>query len=160
MIDLDPNHPALIQGRRHSREVMEAAARAVRQAQEAKTADAASTLSTALQMVISSALVDGFAPREAYAALAGALAWAVCRLPSDERLGVRGASGFVCVLLALVGLVIGVLGFKRGGDALGVAFERGGVSWAVGAAWGVAAYGGCLFSVLTGVWWFAGGRLP
>jgi len=89
MIELDPNHPALLQGRRHSRDVLASAARVVNAAQETKrSADAASTVSTGLQLVVSTALVDGFDPQEVYGGAAGLLAWLVCRLRPEDQLGV------------------------------------------------------------------------
>lgn len=84
----NPDHPLLIQGRRHARDVTESAARIVRLSQDSKSAEASATLSTALQLVLSAALVDGFDPHEAYTGLAGALAWAVGRLPPEDRQGV------------------------------------------------------------------------
>jgi hypothetical protein len=88
---LDPNHPSLLTGRRHGRELIEAAARVVRVAGETKTAPAVETLSTALQLTVSAALVDGFEPHEAYEAASAFLAWLVCRLPEKDQLGVLTA---------------------------------------------------------------------
>lgn len=91
MTDLDPNHPAMIQGRRHCRDVLGSAARVVRIANDARKADATSTLSTALQLMLTTALVDEFDPQEVYGALSGALAWAVLRLPAEDQVGVLTA---------------------------------------------------------------------
>lgn len=91
MTDLDPNHPFLIAGRRHARDVIEDGARIVRLVGETKTADAAATLSTALQLTVSAALVDGYEPREAYEAASGFLAWMIGRLPPQDRQGVLAA---------------------------------------------------------------------
>lgn len=90
-MQLEPDHPALIQGRRHSRDVLESAARVVRVSGETKTADAMSTLSTALQLVATAALVDGFDPQEVYGASAAFLAWLIARLPPQDHVGVLAA---------------------------------------------------------------------
>jgi hypothetical protein len=75
--------------------------------------------------------------------------------------GVGGAiSGLVCVLLTLGGLVVAVLGLKRAGDALGVAFERGGAAWVRVVGWGFAAWVACGLSAYSWVWWLGGARLP
>jgi hypothetical protein len=47
----------------------------------------------------------------------------------------RGLCAIVSVLLALGGLLISALGFKCGGDALGIAFEQGGWAWARVGGW-------------------------
>lgn len=91
MIELDPNHPFLQRGRRHGRDVLESAARVVKAAAETSTADATSTLSTALQLLVSTALVDGFDAHEVYAAATSFMAWMVCRLPETDRVGVLTA---------------------------------------------------------------------
>jgi hypothetical protein len=85
------DHPAAIRGRRDARELLEAAARVVRVTSGQRQAGAADTLSTALQLVMTTALVDGFNAQEVYGALAGALAWGVMRLPPTERQGVLAA---------------------------------------------------------------------
>jgi hypothetical protein len=91
MMQIAPDHPAAVQGRRHSRDVLASAARVVKVAAETRQADAASTLATALQLVLTTALVDGFDAQEVYGALAGAVAFAVMRLPEDQRFGVLTA---------------------------------------------------------------------
>lgn len=91
MTEMDPNHPSLITGRRHGRELIEAGARVVRVAAGSKKADAVSSLSTAQQLIISAALVDGYQPHECYEAASAFLAWLVMRLPKDKRLGVLTA---------------------------------------------------------------------
>ena len=91
MTDIDPDHPLMLQGRRHSRDVMESAARLVRLATDSKTADAAATLSTALQLMTTCALVDGFETHTVYDAVAGLLSWSVRRLPPEQRKEVLAA---------------------------------------------------------------------
>lgn len=91
MIEIDPNHPSLLTGRRHSRDVLESAARVVKASAGTKTADAVSTLSTALQLATSTALVDGYEPHEVYEASAAFMAWLVNRLPEADQLGVLTA---------------------------------------------------------------------
>lgn len=78
-------------GRAHCRDVLRSASKVVKADAETKTADAVSTLSTALQLTVSTALVDGYDPHEAYDAAGGFLAWLVCRLPAQDRLGVLTA---------------------------------------------------------------------
>ena len=91
MSGLDPNHPSLITGRRHARDVLEDGARIVRMAGATKKADAVSSLSTAHQLMVSAALVDGYEPHECYEAASAFLAWLVMRLPPEQRLGVLTA---------------------------------------------------------------------
>lgn len=88
MTDLSPDHPLLLQGRRHARDVIASAERIGRLAGDPERA---SVLSTAAQLVLSAAMVDGEDPQDVYAALINTLVWAVCRLPKDDRLGVLGA---------------------------------------------------------------------
>ena len=58
--------------------------------------------------------------------------------------GVFGAArAGIGVLLCIGGLLISVMGFKRGGDALGVAMERGGAASLGFLAWFPVALGGC-----------------
>lgn len=78
-------------GRGHCRDVLRSASKVVKAAAGTKTADATSTLSTALQLCASTALVDGFDPQEVYSAAGGFLAWLVLRLPAEDRLGVLTA---------------------------------------------------------------------
>lgn len=54
---------------------------------ESKTADAVEVLSTTLQLTVSAALTDGFYPQEAYGAITGLVAWAIIRLPPEDRQG-------------------------------------------------------------------------
>lgn len=84
-------NPLMTKGRADARETMATAARLVRKAGDTKTADAADTLSTALQLVLTTALVDGYEPKEVYQALCGAVSWSVMRLEADDRLGVLTA---------------------------------------------------------------------
>lgn len=87
-ITLGPDHPFLLQGRRHARDVIESAARIGRATGDEQVT---AVVSTSLQLVLSAALVDGVDPHEAYSGLAGAIAWAVCRLPEEGRAGVLQA---------------------------------------------------------------------
>lgn len=83
-----PEHPLYPRGRRQARDVITTAEAIGRRAgDEAR----ASALSMALQLILSAALVDGDAPHDAYEALIFAVAWAVCRLPRDDRPGVLAA---------------------------------------------------------------------
>lgn len=91
MNTLEDNHPALLTGRRHARDVLASASRVVKATTGAKTSDQASVLSTALQLVTSAALVDEFDPHEAYEASSAYLAWLICRLPREDQLGVLTA---------------------------------------------------------------------
>ncbi|HEY1560619.1 MAG TPA: hypothetical protein VGF71_06995 [Caulobacteraceae bacterium] len=67
----------------------------------------------------------------------------------------RGLSGFASVFLCGGGLLVSVLGFKRGGDALGVAMDRGGWTWVRFLAWFPVALGGCWFFAGVVVYWIA-----
>ena len=84
----NPDHPLLLQGRRHARDVIASGDRIGRLAGDTSRA---SCLSTGLQLVMSAAMVDGEDPQDVYAALINTVAWAVCRLPKDDRIGVLSA---------------------------------------------------------------------
>ena len=88
---IEPDHPLLVRGRRHARDVIEDAARVVRHTHSTEQADACATLSTALQLTITAALTDGFDPQEAYTAVSGLVAWSLLRLPAENRTGVLSA---------------------------------------------------------------------
>ena len=92
--------PMMERGRKEARELMNTSARIVRTAGKTETADAATALSTSLQLCLTTALVDGFDAQEVYSALAGALAWSVKRLDPEDRIG---------VLTAIVGGVVEVV---------------------------------------------------
>ena len=100
--------PIMEKGRADARELMATGARLVRKAADTKKADASATLSTSLQLVLTTALVDGFEPHEVYDALAGALAWSVMRLERTEQMG---------VLLEMVKNVIEKAGLDQSSDA-------------------------------------------
>lgn len=55
-----------------------------------------------------------------------------------------GLEGLGCVALLLGGLVVAVGLFKRSGNALSVALERGGRYWAIAATWGLLGWGVCI----------------
>lgn len=65
-------------------------------------------------------------------------------------------SGF----LGLGGFVVGVLNFKRSGDAVGVALDHGGWAWDRVGAWAFIGYGACGLSALIATYWAGGGHLP
>lgn len=82
LAEFTPDHPLLVQGRRHAREAIYSAERFGRQN---GGADKASTVSVALQFVMSAALVDGTDPALAYGGLAGCVAWALNKVPMEDR---------------------------------------------------------------------------
>lgn len=83
MTDLsDPNHPLLIQGRRHAREALFSAERFNRLA---GVKGKAATVSVALQFQIGVAMTDGADAGDVYDGLAGALIWAINKLPAEDR---------------------------------------------------------------------------
>ncbi len=72
--------------------------------------------------------------------------------------GVLGAlSGLMCVLLALGGLVVAVLSFKRGGDALGRAIDGRRRAWVTAILYALLGWGACCCGAGAVVWWLGGG---
>lgn len=72
-------------------------------------------------------------------------------------LGLQGLCGIVLLLGAFV---VSVGAFKRGGDALGYAFERGGVAWLRPIGWGLLGWAICAMGAGIVFWWASGGQLP
>lgn len=82
LADVTSESPLLIQGRRHAREAIYSAER---YGLKNGSGDKASTVSLALQFVMSAAMVDGTDPAFTYGGLAGAVAWALNKLPMEDR---------------------------------------------------------------------------
>ena len=78
------DHPFVLQGRRHARELLMSTHRlgAMTGDKEPK-----STISFAMQIVLWTAISDGVEPVEVYNALIGAMIWAICRAPEEQRQG-------------------------------------------------------------------------
>lgn len=81
------DHPFVLQARRHARDVLMSTHRL-----GAKTGDTSpdATISLALQITLATAIGDGVEPIAAYNALIGAFAWAVCRVPPEQRQDLLG----------------------------------------------------------------------
>ena len=64
------------------------------------------------------------------------------------------------VFLLLGGLIVGVLGLKRGGDTLGDAINWGGGAWGAVAGWALLGWGALWIATGVVVFWIGGGHLP